>query len=333
MTISAIHTLHASASNSNTYWNTSRLDEANTHLNNIFWPHELNIIDSERSIQVQHVSARLASLSINSLSYGADVSVRPVEPVEAAYVFVFTLAGVAQHREENEVNVSRADDVYVTNPGVNSQTDISYDHTQLSLKLSKSIICRYLEQEFNIDIKDLPRFSTRTTSIRNDTKSLGYVLKMITSYLNDNGEQNINPIVEAHLEKALISAIITELPHNYSALVNKLSHDETSPRYVRIAQEYIHANIYDVITIDMLSKVAHSNPRSIQTGFKKSFEMTPTQYIRSYRLDIAHEKLKRAAVSGLSVAEIANSCGFNDLSKFARYYRAKFGQLPSTTIR
>jgi transcriptional regulator GlxA family with amidase domain len=83
----------------------------------------------------------------------------------------------------------------------------------------------------------------------------------------------------------------------------------------------------------MLADVAHSNPRSIQTGFKKCFKMTPTQYIRSYRLDIAHEKLKRAAITGLSVAEIAYSCGFNDQSKFARYYRAKFGQLPSETTR
>ena len=333
MTISAIHTLQASASNRNIYWNSSHLDEANTHLNDIFWPHELNVIGSDHEIQVQHVSARLASLSINSLTYGANVSIKPVEPVEPAYVFVFTLSGVAKHWEDNEVNVSHANDVYVTNPGVRSQTEISHDHTQLSLKLSKSIICRYLEQEFNIDIKALPRFSTRTTSIENDTKSLSNVLKIITNYLNDNGERNVNPLVEAYLEKALISAIITELPHNYSDLINNFNHDEDLPRYVRIAQEYIHANIYDVITVDMLSKVAHSNPRSIQTGFRKSFEMTPTQYIRSYRLEIAHEKLKRAAVTGLSVAEIAYSCGFNDLSKFARYYRTKFGQLPSETTR
>ena len=331
--MSSIHTLKASPSNSNTYWSTSHLDEANTHLNDIFWPHDLNVVGSGQNIQVKHVNAKLASLSINSLSYGADVSIRPVDPVEPAYVFVFTLAGVAKHWENNEINISRADDVYVTNPGVSSQTDISHDHTQLSLKLSKSTICRYLEQEFNIDIKDLPRFSTQATSVKTDTKSLGYILKMITNYLNDNGEHNVNPVVERYLEKTLISAVITELPHNYSELLNNLNSDQTSPRYVRIAQEFIHANIYDVITIEMLSNAAHSNPRSIQSGFKKCFDMTPTQYIRSYRLDIAHEKLKRAARSGLSVSEIAFSCGFNDLSKFARYYRIKFDQLPSETIR
>ena len=334
MIMSTIQTLQASATNNNIYWNTSHLDEANTHLNNIFWPHKLSVTGSTsgQKVRIQHVSAKLATLSINSLTYGADVRIRPVEPAEPAYVFVFTLAGVARHREENELNVSRTNDVYVTNPGVSSETEISHDHIQLSIKLTKSIICRFLEMEFKININGLPRFRNNTTSIKNDTRSLGYVLKMITKYLNDNGARNVNPVVESYLEKVLISAIITELPHNYSDLVNNLNSDEPSPRYVRRAQEYIHDNIYDVITIEMLVNVAHCSPRSLQTGFRKYFDMTPTQYIRVHRLNIAHEKLKRAASSGLSVGEIASSCGFNNQSKFARFYRTKFGQLPSETI-
>jgi len=34
----------------------------------------------------------------------------------------------------------------------------------------------------------------------------------------------------------------------------------------------------------------------------------------------------------VSVTEVALSCGFNHLSKFAKSYRERFGELPSETL-
>ncbi|MEV6902279.1 helix-turn-helix domain-containing protein [Amycolatopsis sp. NPDC051372] len=52
--------------------------------------------------------------------------------------------------------------------------------------------------------------------------------------------------------------------------------------------------------------------------------------LRDIRLGRAHRALLGA---DRTVAEIASSCGFTHLSRFAQEYRARFGELPSETAR
>jgi len=46
----------------------------------------------------------------------------------------------------------------------------------------------------------------------------------------------------------------------------------------------------------------------------------------------AHSKLTNSPPNG-SVSHIATRCGFNDLSRFASFYRNRFGENPSETLK
>ena len=55
-------------------------------------------------------------------------------------------------------------------------------------------------------------------------------------------------------------------------------------------------------------------------------------YLRNVRLDLARLRLSREG-SASSVTDIALECGFTHLSKFAKAYKDRFGELPSQTLK
>ncbi len=84
----------------------------------------------------------------------------------------------------------------------------------------------------------------------------------------------------------------------------------------------------------MLAAAASSSPCALQEGFRRHLDMTPMEFVRGVRMARAHEELARADPhSGTNVAQIASRWGFGHLGRFARDYRRRYGQLPSTTLR
>lgn len=59
--------------------------------------------------------------------------------------------------------------------------------------------------------------------------------------------------------------------------------------------------------------------------------MSPMAYLRQVRLARAHEDARRGGVR--SVAEVAHRWGFSHLGRFAAAYAARYGAVPSETLR
>ena len=131
------------------------------------------------------------------------------------------------------------------------------------------------------------------------------------------------------LRDALISTLLTQIPNNYSSRLARQP-ARPSPRHVRRAIEYIHANAMVAITIDDIAEVAHVSIRSLQAGFSRFKGMAPMAYLKHVRLEGARAELSLAGEDG-SIAEIAKRWRFGHLGVFARDYRRAFGELPSET--
>jgi transcriptional regulator GlxA family with amidase domain len=93
--------------------------------------------------------------------------------------------------------------------------------------------------------------------------------------------------------------------------------------------EYIHDNLVEPIRVDDIATHAGLNLRSLQLGFRRAFGLSPKQYLRDVRLDMARYRLSRRQ-DRESVSDVAWSCGFSHLGRFSRDYRARFGECPST---
>lgn len=129
--------------------------------------------------------------------------------------------------------------------------------------------------------------------------------------------------------EALLLKLLDGQPHNYTERLRKIGH-ATDPRSVRVAAEYLEANLARSLRIVELAAVAGVSARALQIGFKKHRGCTPAEFLREARLTMAHTRLRDGA-QGSSVAEIARQCGFTHLGRFSAHYRTRFGELPLET--
>ncbi len=98
---------------------------------------------------------------------------------------------------------------------------------------------------------------------------------------------------------------------------------------VRVLEDYIQANWNRPLTVEEIAAACGVSVRSVFTRFKQHLGIAPLTYLRDLRLDHAHQRLLQGDED--SVISIALACGFSSFGHFARRYRDRFGELPSTT--
>ncbi len=79
--------------------------------------------------------------------------------------------------------------------------------------------------------------------------------------------------------------------------------------------------------IAMMQKLACKSPEHLSREFRKHYQMTPTDFINSTKLDYAKNLL---IYSDEKIIDIAYSSGFPNLSHFCHEYKKKYGISPSS---
>ena len=134
------------------------------------------------------------------------------------------------------------------------------------------------------------------------------------------------------IEEALITMLLTGFRHSESEGLWRCEQGP-APYYVKRAEEYIHANAPDSISMRDLVSHARVSARTLFYGFNKWRGKTPMAYIRDTRLDMARRELQQATSMGGSVSQAAINSGFSNFSQFSRIYKDRFGEAPSATLR
>lgn len=147
------------------------------------------------------------------------------------------------------------------------------------------------------------------------------------------------------LREYVVTTLLTQLPHNLTeALSNpdKLMGHRASVQTVHQAHDYILAHLDNpLLAVSDIAQAIGVSMRVLQYAFRVHKQTTPLAYLRDLRLQEAHEQLIRLASdpeSALSagthqIGQVAMQCGFFHLGRFAQYYKVKFGQLPSQTLK
>ncbi len=86
------------------------------------------------------------------------------------------------------------------------------------------------------------------------------------------------------------------------------------------------------LTVRHLCEAIGLSERTLQYAFLRHFGVTPSSYVRAYRLNKVRRQLKRANPGDAKIYEIASHLGFWHMGQFAADYRALFGELPSKTL-
>jgi len=310
---------------------TRDLDHARQHNNSVFVEHALDYLARERHLDFRHRQAKLGSVAINLMQYGAGVLIK-APPFTDFYLLQFTLAGECRVLHDGLHNILLAGSVAVINPFQAFEKTWLPGARQLMLRIDRQLVEREFRAWTGCD--EAGRIEFDTSPIRDITKvgTLSRYVRMLCDDLGGAGSDLSRPLVADRVASGLASLLLASMPHNRKAAIEAPGRS-IAPFFVRRVEQFIEEHARDPIVLADLSGVAGVSTRALQIGFRRFRNTTPITYLRAIRLDLARIDLANAGLANSSVATVANALGFGHLGRFARDYQERFGELPSETLR
>lgn len=94
---------------------------------------------------------------------------------------------------------------------------------------------------------------------------------------------------------------------------------------VRAVIKYIEKNYFNQITVDDMIKDIHISKYHFIRRFKRAMGITPYSYLTNYRINMSKKFLRS---TDKTISEIAEICGFLDISNFITHFKKHTGQKP-----
>jgi len=302
---------------------------ARDHLSQFLWSH--SVIPRERRPQVafRHCAANIGRISLNALHYGAAVTIDAF-PEEDSYLFLVLLKGNGEISQGTFTGPIGPCIVRAMNPTSTVQMKFSPGEANLTVRVPAQLLNEFVQEETGRPVTGAIEFE----HVREESAANAPGLRRWLQYFCRESEHRARgldtELVRRQMERTLLSLLLTQMPHNYSDALGAEPLG-AAPEYVRRVEDYIRSHATQSLSLRDLVGVAEVSERTLQGGFRRFRETTPMEYLRDYRLELAHDELEKAGTHGRTVTEIALNCGFNHPGKFAKCYRDRFGEPPSET--
>jgi AraC-like DNA-binding protein len=309
---------------------TRDLDQARAHMCSVLAENRLTHLPRQRPLDFRHREAKLGSIALNSLYWGAGVMVTaPIVP--DFYLLQFTLAGECEVWQGTHHNVLPARSVAIINPGQGFTKAWMPKARQLMLRIDRRLVEREVrawtggDEDGGVEFEKLPV---------NDVTKIGTLVlyvRMICDDLRKEVSDLRRPLVANRLASGLVALLLTSMPNNKQRAIEAAS-QPAAPFFVRRVEQFIEEHARDTIMLADLTGIGGVSTRALQTSFRRFRNTTPMAYLRTIRLELARTELMSAGRQGSSVAAVANAFGLGHLGRFARDYHMRFGELPSHTL-
>ncbi|MFW8633824.1 helix-turn-helix domain-containing protein [Cribrihabitans pelagius] len=307
------------------------IGEARAMVARKFCDHALDPAGRSAGFDTRHNHAPGRSLSLNYLSYGTGVRIAP-EELRDFYLVQLPLTGRAEVANGGAAVASRPRLGTVLNPDRKSRMTWHADCRMLLLQISRSALHGTAERAAGMALPEAVVFDTAVPLEAGRLQDWARQFSAcVRATSRQEGFGTWSALQQQVIEEQLMLGFLSHQDSNIRHLL-----DRPAPRagsaQIRRAQDFIHAHLSDPVSLPGIAGAAGCSLRSLQAGFQAAFGLSPMQYLRDQRLDMAHYLLL-SGPPGSSVGSIAHDCGFAHLGRFAQLYRARFGQPPSATAR
>lgn len=217
----------------------------------------------------------------------------------------------------------------VISSGATVSTHFRAGYRHLLLAIDPMTLQRKLEAFVGADLPRPIDFDSAQTLVTPRARMLKRAALFFASEIEafENGSCDL---ARGEFEQTLLAASLSGNRHNYSYLLESPPPSLT-PRQVWQAEAFIEAHWDKPLTIESLAHAVGFGARSIFKAFKDHRGYSPMAFARNVRLRRARDLLREAG-PGATVTAVAYRCGFQNHGHFAREYRARFGEPPSTTL-
>lgn len=306
------------------------LDESRHSLSQAFCPHELTLSGRHRDLSTRLHEAAFGHSALVYISYGTAVSI-DTDSLGHCYLVQVPVGGSAEiavgaHRQRFQQDLA-----CVASPSQSMNMRWSSNCGFYTVRLDRHTVeqklAQLLGQPLQAPLVFEPVFALSSPAGSAWSNAVEFTRKQLQLPLPATAS---TPLLR-HLEDALCLHLLQLIPHNYSAHLHRQPGDLT-PRSIKRACSYINAHIEQGITLEQLAETTGVAAATLTRHFQYYLGESPMKYVRGKKLEQVHALLQHGTADH-SVTDIALRYGFNHLGRFADYYRRRYGELPSDTLR
>lgn len=307
---------------------TDSVDQARDVVASVYVPHTLETKAKNLDAVLNAVSSEM--LTFGFLSYGATTTV-VLPPMESCYHVNITLSGHSEITDQYGTQVRTRGVAGGAILFPDRQVRIAwYDSTrQYALKVTREVLESHLAAMINRPWSTVIPADMHLDLTSGAGTGLLRLLELYEREWDEDGVLVRTPASRRNLESLILSNLLL------AAGSDRWAADTAGgPKgWCERVREDINSTVSELPTLTDIAARAGVSVRTMQRGFQEQYGVTPSAYIAGLRLERAHAELVDRAASGVTVTEVAVSCGFYHLSRFASAYRRRYGELPSETLR
>jgi AraC-like DNA-binding protein len=308
----------------------SDLDEARERVGEVFCPHRLDPVGAPAPDGPRFNFAELGAVGLSYLSYGTAVRIRPTH-LHSFVLVQIPLAGRASVRTGREVVLS--DTRVASVPDPDADLDMRWDegNSQLIVRIDRVALETQLHRLLGRPPKQPLRLTPAMDLSAPAVRSWLATVHMLRGDLDGPGGLR-HPMLRAQAEQLVMSQLL--LAHRHTAS-DALRCGETAapPRTIRRAEQLIVDHAREALTVEDIAEAVGLSVRTLQEGFRRHLDTTPTARLREARLVGVRADLAAADPASATVSQLAADWGFWHLGRFAGLYRERWGESPSDTLR
>ncbi|QDZ03304.1 AraC family transcriptional regulator [Nitratireductor mangrovi] len=308
-------------------FDTDDLDCARERVARIFCSHRLEIIGQGRSFRATHRHVPGEMISLNYISYGADVMIDP-GALDSFYLIQMPIAGAATIRNGGREFLTGPQTASVLNADLETRMRWWSGCGQLLIQVSKAPFLAFAEKVFDRALPGPLVFDPCIDFTRPEMNGW----RALSRLLFEGAEAGVHSGIQATFnEQRLMEAFLTWQPSNMTLFLDR-SGRGAAPRHLRRAEEFIRENSARAITVLDIAQAAGVTPRTLQLAFRDRHGVSPMRALQRERMRRVRFDLLDGG-EGVSVTDVALKWGFAHLGRFSAAYRREFGELPSETAR
>ncbi|MEE3507465.1 MULTISPECIES: AraC family transcriptional regulator [unclassified Pseudomonas] len=282
------------------------------------------------ALQSQLYGVFFGSSALFDLHYGAPVEIDAGD-ISGYYLIRVTLEGSGMVSLGKQSAILRKGGLTISSPSERSFIRIDKDCRNLILRVDRQALERQLQVLLNRRLRQPLLFDIQVDAEHQGMATVRTTLDYICKLYGDASQTLLTSTMGGSLSDYLLSVLLTQLPHNYSV---DLLQDQRQPmpHQVKKARDFIEQHLAEPIALAGLAQFCDVSIRTLQNGFTRFLQQTPSDYVRTRRLALVHVALQQAGPTD-SVTDILLRHAVASFGHFAMQYRKQYGCLPSETLR
>jgi AraC-like DNA-binding protein len=288
----------------------------------------LTFRDDAPAFHAQHATLECDGLAVDWITFGSAVHVSPEEPLGHVHCSLAAVEGAVEVSSEGSSCEVAGTNSVILDDERRFELDGVADTLSVLLRVESHLVHRHA-----LDL--LGEATPRTTfELAGPPAARGrarweLAVRYVTHSLANQPPPDDQLLWLDELHRFTVLNML--LTHPNSAIQGPVSSATAGNAAARSAAEYLRVHLAEPIRIADVAALFGVSTRALQLAFRRTYDMSPRDYLRDLRLQRAH--LDLVSDEAVPIATVAHRWGFSSPSRFARAYAAQFGELPSLTRR